>query len=82
MFFQHFVDLAQRVEIFEKKGATVKRNINFEMGDSGTSTHLHWGLKKFSSRVCLLFYCFFGSGKKSSLHLHVYPLIIEFFRFF
>ena len=57
--------------------------VDFKVGDIGTSANMYWKLNKISFRACLLF-CFFGSKKvafKSSLHVYVHLLVIEFFWF-
>ena len=48
MFLNCFVDPHLRVEIFfEREEAAENGGIDFEKWDIGTSTHLHWGLKKY-----------------------------------
>ena len=44
MFVSHFVDPDLRVEIlFEKEEAAENGSVGFEIGDIGTSAHLHGG---------------------------------------
>ena len=38
----------------KKKGAAETRGVDFEIGDTGTSTHFHWRLKKIACRACQL----------------------------
>ena len=46
MFFYNFVDPGLRVEIFfNKEGTAENGNIDFEIGDLGTSAHLYWRLR-------------------------------------
>ena len=45
MFVYHFVHPNLRLEIFfEKEGAPGKEEVDFEIGDMGTSTHLYLSL--------------------------------------
>ena len=62
----YFIDLKLRVEtFFKKEGAAETEGVNFEIGDIGTSTHLHRRVKKIACTACLLlkalresFFCF------------------------
>ena len=45
---------------FDKEGAAEKEGVDFDIGDQGTSAHLHWGW-----RACLLFYCFLITKKNN-----------------
>ena len=79
MFLHHNVGPDLRVEtFFEKDGAAENGDVDFETGDTGSSTHLHWRLKK---RACLLSYCRFGGKKiafKKSLDLYFNSSMTEF----
>ena len=41
--------------IFRKEGTAENGDIDFEIGDTGTSVHWYWRLKKISCRACLIF---------------------------
>ena len=80
----HFVGPHLVVEMFSKKeGSTEKGWIDFKIGDWGTSSHLHWSLKKTSCRACLVLYCFIDDKKrisfKSSIDLYFHILIIDLY---
>ena len=56
IFVYHFADSDMRVEIiFRKKGTAENGDIDFEIGDIGSSAHWYWRLKKNSWRACPLF---------------------------
>ena len=80
VFVYHSVVSDLRVEIiFRKDGTTENGPIDFEIGDTGTSAHWHWWLRKISCRVCLLFYYFSGDKKiafKKPFTLYFHPFII------
>ena len=83
IFVYHFVDLDLKVEIFfEKEGAVENRDVDFEIGDVGTSAHLYWRMTTILFRACLVFYYFFGDKKiafKNIFDLHFHLFIIELF---
>ena len=57
MFVYHFVDPGWRVfVIFRKERTAENEEIDFEIGDIGTSAHLYWRLKRISCRACLSFH--------------------------
>ena len=59
MFVCNFVDLDLMVEIFFKiDGAAENKDVDFEIGNIGTSARLHSRVKKISCRSCLLSYVF------------------------
>ena len=65
MLVYRFVDLDLGVEIFEKEQTTEKWNVNFEMGNSGTSVHLYFGVEEnFMQRLSTLLLFFFGGKKR------------------
>ena len=64
VFVFHFVDPDLWIEkFFEKDEAVENGGVDFEIGDVGTSAHLHWRLKKISCRACLLSYYFLVTKK-------------------
>ena len=80
----HFVDPGLRVKTFFEKGRVAENGaVDFEIGDSDTSAHLYWRLKKIPCRACQLFYCALGEKKKkigfkSSLDLHFHPASLHY----
>ena len=82
-FSYRFVGIDLSVEIvFKKVGETENGDVDFEIGEIGTSAYWYWRLKKISCSPCLLFYCFFGDKKltfKSSFDLYFHFFINELF---
>ena len=59
MFVYHFVNPDLRVEIIFRKEETAENgDIDFEIGDIGTSAHLYWRLKKLHVGPACFFIAF------------------------
>ena len=65
-FIYHFVDPDLTVEIFfEKKGAVENGDVDFQIRDIGTSTHMYWKLKQSNAGLVCFFIVFFFVTKNS-----------------
>ena len=63
-FIYHFVDPDLTVEIFfEKKGTVENGNVDFQIRDIGTSTHMYWRLKRSNAGLVYFFIVFFYDKK-------------------
>ena len=60
MFVYHCFDPDLRIELLFKIEMVAENggDVDFEIGDIGTSAHLYCTFKKISCRACLLFYQF------------------------
>ena len=62
MFVYHFVNPDLRVEIIFRKEETAENgDIDFEIGDIGTSAHFYWRLKKFHVGPACFFIAFLAT---------------------